>query len=1499
MPDSFNSAYLAVRKDRNQSELERMMAQDEAYLQASPPQAPAVPPTTAPTTAPKKSPGVVSETLKAVGGGVLDAGRNAINAIDDAATWLDNNFLDLRLNSSTFGAVGGRKGTGQESHKESLQVPALPDYMQNETGAGKIARSVTQFVVPFLGATKALKAASVLQGTGKAALAARGATAGAATDFSAFDPREKRLSNLILDFTDGNPAVGKPILEYLAASPQDGNAEGRLKNTLEGLGIGMAMEGLFHGVKATKAHFTAKGKAPIEAIQEAAAAPGKSMEELANEPTFMRTMDASPVDTAKAPDLTLARQIELLTGVQRTGPNKFQKALDMKAALQNADQEAAQAAQAAKPKGLELAPEGSLQATRQAGDPEALLPKGKEIALEDPNAIPFEAAAKAPADSPSFPEAWKLAEQDPRPRKMFLDPEDGHVVMAAEASSPKQLDLDLALPEVLAKAEHSPDEKAMLEGYKALQEKVLETIPKAADAAPDLSERIAKAQARVDALTEAGKDTSAAQKVLDNLLKKQDGGLFDAAGKLSSKEADRLATSADPVVDAIAANNEKLLVAAGKQQGGFVSPSMLANMASMQAGAVTGYMSAEDDATYAERMSLAGLGALAGLGIKVGASKVLKGHERAFLESAPSEVKAMARKEVANIAPIQVPVGKKPPVIKQAKVEALVQAAKEGGMESLARAVKESDFNFAHIDTAEDVKETIDAFSTVFEKEASLAKHGTQSFGDIKELAAELGAGEQSLRELYQGTNNLGARILAHRALLTASAEQVTKLARLAAGGDSEGILALRKHVALHASIQAQMKGIQTEVARALGQFRIQSTAIDLAINERNQLIDAMGGQPANMKFAQQLADITDPAALNAVIRKGAMARGKDALYEAWVNGLLSGPVTHAVNLVSNGLVAIASPAERLVAGMYGKVLRPGADNVQLGEAKAQLYGMLEGLKDATRITKYGMDALKNASGEVMRGNFSSAKNLLEDSADEFGNAWRAAATDAPVLDNAAFGTRQYDLQGSAISSANLGFDQNAFMGKFVDGLGALVRTPGRALTTSDEIFKTIHYRGELKAQAYRQALSEGLHGDELFKRVASLADDPTPELSAMALDAARKGTFTNPLGEMGGAAQNLINKVPGGRWVVPFVRTPTNIMKFVGERTPGLNLLSSNIRAEFAAGGARRDMALAKTTTGGALYALGGYMAAQGMITGGGEKNLTAERLSGWQPYSIKVGDTYVAYNRMDPFGMFLGLAADAVDLSGHLDPTEMDEFAAMATLAVSRNLVSKSYAKGVIDLIDALQQPEQKGQRYFQNLVGTVVPAAVNSIRKEDDDLAREVWSYTDAIKNRLPGFSSDLPPARNVFGEPVKLTGGLGPDIISPFRTTVASTDPLATELARLNIDLQKPPKTLHTAPGAPGIDLSPEEYDKLTETAGTMFKEALGEVIASDAYKALPEDPNGSDYREAKEAVIRRIYSQAQMAATRKLLAEDGDLRGRWLQDKRNAAAVLSGQEALPF
>ena len=41
------------------------------------------------------------------------------------------------------------------------------------------------------------------------------------------------------------------------------------------------------------------------------------------------------------------------------------------------------------------------------------------------------------------------------------------------------------------------------------------------------------------------------------------------------------------------------------------------------------------------------------------------------------------------------------------------------------------------------------------------------------------------------------------------------------------------------------------------------------------------------------------------------------------------------------------------------------------------------------------------------------------------------------------------------------------------------------------------------------------------------------------------------------------------------------------------------------------------------------------------------AKRAAGWQPYSIKLGDTYYSYQRIEPVAKVIGLAVDLIELA------------------------------------------------------------------------------------------------------------------------------------------------------------------------------------------------------------------------------------------------------------
>ncbi len=75
----------------------------------------------------------------------------------------------------------------------------------------------------------------------------------------------------------------------------------------------------------------------------------------------------------------------------------------------------------------------------------------------------------------------------------------------------------------------------------------------------------------------------------------------------------------------------------------------------------------------------------------------------------------------------------------------------------------------------------------------------------------------------------------------------------------------------------------------------------------------------------------------------------------------------------------------------------------------------------------------------------------------------------------------------------------------------------------------------------------------------------------------------------------------------MPFIRTPTNILKFAIERSPAAPLLKE-WRADMQAGGARRDLAAAKVMLGTGLGLYITKLAASGIITGNGPEDENAK---------------------------------------------------------------------------------------------------------------------------------------------------------------------------------------------------------------------------------------------------------------------------------------------------
>lgn len=141
-----------------------------------------------------------------------------------------------------------------------------------ERFTGQFTESVGKFVMGFVGGQRILKGAQVLQGSARGTQLANAVLAGGYADASVFDGHEERLSDLLESIPDdSNWSVFKGSLtEYLAVDENDSELEGRMKNMLEGFGLGAVAEGLFAGVRGVKAwRFNSAAKKAVQRADEA------------------------------------------------------------------------------------------------------------------------------------------------------------------------------------------------------------------------------------------------------------------------------------------------------------------------------------------------------------------------------------------------------------------------------------------------------------------------------------------------------------------------------------------------------------------------------------------------------------------------------------------------------------------------------------------------------------------------------------------------------------------------------------------------------------------------------------------------------------------------------------------------------------------------------------------------------------------------------------------------------------------------------------------------------------------------------------------------------------------------------------------------------------------------------------------------------------------------------------------------------------------------------
>jgi hypothetical protein len=761
------------------------------------------------------------------------------------------------------------------------------------------------------------------------------------------------------------------------------------------------------------------------------------------------------------------------------------------------------------------------------------------------------------------------------------------------------------------------------------------------------------------------------------------------------------------------------------------------------------------------------------------------------------------------------------------------------------------------------------------------------TFKEISAQANAAGIDEKFLSRLVDSNGKMMANAVdTKRALdtLDASAIELDRLFKLVADGQATDAqkLQLRQQVALHGMIQKGVKGIQTETARALAVFRIPR---DSSADVIRGVLDEFGGEGSLTDMARAYLSLETRAARNQLVEKSMLSGVKDIWFSTFINGLLSSPVSHAKNILGNSMFGIYQIPERLVAAFYSNTLPAGVRSWKqlVPGTEAEKIGYDEALTMVQSLRNGVVEGMQLAAEAFKKNQPSDLKSKLE-------------MQRTPM-----------ESMGETLQRVT-GVDQNTWMGKAFDYYGTAVTLPGRALMTEDEFFKGVFYRMQMNTlvtrrgkQVYREAIDAGMpEADAIAKaqnEVTDLLANPPRDLDEAAMDFARRGTFTSDLPPALASLQRVFN-TPALKVVVPFFKTPANIGLEVIERTP-FAPLSSKWRNEIAQGGIYRDMALAKVTLGSAVLATFGAIASEGLLTGRGpERKADREALlrDGWKPYSFKIGDEYYSYAGLEPVSALLAIAADYAEYARHeKDSTKIEQVFLGATYGLYEYLKEQPYLQGIADiakLIGTNQQGQVDGKKIVNELAkqygGFVIggsPAGaygslVASIERLIDPMQRDVRTNPDLpmgvrgfyeafnrYRSRLPYASEALPPALNLWGDPVLSGQGKAYELVLPTRVSPSQFSEVDDALVRMGSPVGMPERKID------GIEMDAMQYNRLLTIYGKELpsKQKLLDLVQTPGFDLL-------DTGDQQQRILS-VHSTYMDTAKNMLLAEDPNLRAK--------------------
>ena len=598
------------------------------------------------------------------------------------------------------------------------------------------------------------------------------------------------------------------------------------------------------------------------------------------------------------------------------------------------------------------------------------------------------------------------------------------------------------------------------------------------------------------------------------------------------------------------------------------------------------------------------------------------------------------------------------------------------------------------------------------------------------------------------------------------------------------------------------------------------------------EFLNNNSGGMSPKKAVKLIKDVYDPTnpekTLKGMLNVAKKTQGNkllDATIEYWTNSILSGPRTQAVNFLGNLMTQVLTSLEMTAgAALQGNMPLAKAafasvfDVILLKEAWSRAGKTLITGKEVLDVGSRSFESNMQSIGKAI--DFSKEGNIDKNTINLLGSFINLPARGLLGGDELfkQLSFRRAARLKATMDAFNLGLKDSKEIADYVEGKIEKIVTTGGQVMSQESLIR------EGTAQADKLGLigkpNTKKRADYIKKYVDDNFDEEASALAKYSIEEARYYTFTRELEEKTIAKflQNATNNIPMLKFVLPFVRTPANILNFALERTPfaasvrlpGTNKIMSfpGLRSEALSlreGMKSNDPLLRAQTTGKLITSvttLGLFLdmvtnnnAVFPVVTGAGPRDDRQREMleqTGWRPYSIKIGDTYYSYKRLDPIATLMGISADMNEMMKEADQYDEEgaELLFMATAtALARNVSNKSFLAGVQMWSEALNDPDRFGKTLGRNYAGSFVPNVLSQMQDYDKQALREARTWADAAMKKLPGGRDMLDPKRNLLGEEKIVDYGTT-GFINPVATSKDKSDIVLEELASLKHGFRHP-------------------------------------------------------------------------------------------------------------